>query len=110
MNPYLALPDSAFWRRSVSALAPEAVDPVVDVPFRIGREDAVATAGSCFAQHISRTLVADGFRYLVTESRPATEGARDENYGVFPARFGNISTPCANSSSCSSAPMVPSPR
>lgn len=92
MNPYLNLPASAFWRRSISALPPEEVDPVTDVPFRIARADAVATAGSCFAQHISRTLMADGFRYLVTEAGPATAGALDQNYGVFPARFANIYT------------------
>lgn len=91
-NPYVSLPDTAFWRRSVGALAAEAVDPVIGVPFRIARRDAVATAGSCFAQHISRTLVADGFRYLVTEKGPRTDGAHDENYGIFPARFANIYT------------------
>lgn len=91
-NPYAALPDSAFWRRSVSGRSARDVDPVVDVPFTIGRSDWVATAGSCFAQHISRTLVEGGFRYLVTEKAPRTDDARDENYGVFPARFANIYT------------------
>jgi hypothetical protein len=65
---------------------------VVDVPFGIAPLDAVATAGSCFAQHISRTLVREGFAYLVTESGPGTDGAINENYGIFPARFGNVYT------------------
>lgn len=91
-NPYSSLPATAFWRRSVSALSAEDLDPVTDVPFTIGRKDKVATAGSCFAQHISRTLVADGFFYYVTEKAPLTDGAIDENYGIFPARFANIYT------------------
>ena len=92
MNPYRDLPDFAFWRRAVGALAPEDVDPVVAAPFLINRTDRVATAGSCFAQHISRTLGARGFRYLVTEPGPLSADAADEGYGVFPARFANIYT------------------
>ena len=81
-HPYADLPDYAFWRRAIS----EEIDPVVEAPFRIGQTAAIATAGSCFAQHISRVLDESGYRYLVTE----TQGA---GAGVFPARFGNIYTP-----------------
>ena len=81
-HPYADLPDNAFWRRAIS----EEIDPVVEAPFRIGQTAAIATAGSCFAQHISRVLDESGYRYLVTE----TQGA---GAGVFPARFGNIYTP-----------------
>ena len=48
--------------------------------------------GSCFAQHLSRSLAAQGFRYLVTEEFAATLGTIDEGYGIFPARFGNLYT------------------
>lgn len=92
-HPYRNLPSRAFWRDAVSAMSGEAVDPVTDVPFRIALTDRVATAGSCFAQHISRTLSADGFRYHVTERAPPTANKEDiASYGVFPARFGNIYT------------------
>jgi hypothetical protein len=91
-NPYTGLPDYAFWRRAVVAPAHDDVDPVISVPFTISASDAVATAGSCFAQYISRTLAEQGFNYLVTEKSPVSEHAVDENYGVFPARFGNIYT------------------
>jgi hypothetical protein len=67
------------------AIDPNDVDPVVEARFRIGREDRVATCGSCFAQHISRTLAERGFNYLVTEP-----GETARNFGVYPARFGNI--------------------
>lgn len=87
MNPYSNLPTSSFWSRAVARLKPELVDPVTHVPFVLDQDDFIATAGSCFAQHIARTLVDSGYNYLVTEDGPA-----ELNYGVFPARFGNIYT------------------
>ena len=91
-NPYKDLPDYAFWSRSVAGRLPDDVDPVTQVPFGIAPADKVATAGSCFAQHISRALEREGLRYLVTERQPASIAAQDENFGVFTARFGNIYT------------------
>ncbi len=94
-HPYRDLPDSAFWRRSV-ALQGSAVDPLAGAAFpAIARTDKVATAGSCFAQHVARHLAAAGFRYLVTEpAHPIIdpETARAAHYGVYTARFGNIYT------------------
>ncbi|AQS63440.1 hypothetical protein AGRHK599_LOCUS4891 [Rhizobium rhizogenes] len=86
-SPYAKLPDTSFWKRSVSGLSAQDVDPLIATPFTIGTQSAVATAGSCFAQHISRTLSEKGFNYLVPETGPA-----DKNYGVYPCRFGNIYT------------------
>lgn len=91
-HPYVGLPSHQFWRNAIAEREPADIDPVIDVPFRIARVDRVATAGSCFAQHISRTLVAEGFDYLITEASPIGPAAADESYGVFPARFGNIYT------------------
>jgi hypothetical protein len=89
LNPYHGRPDYTFWRRAVAGREAKDVDPVTETPFKIAREDRIATAGSCFAQHISRTLARLGYRYLVTEAEPEGGG---ENYSVFPARFGNIYT------------------
>ena len=86
-NPYRSQPDHAFWSRAVARPAAEEVDPVVGPRFVLGRQDRIVTAGSCFAQHMSRALQAQGYRYLVTEP-----GAEDRNFGVYPARFGNIYT------------------
>ena len=91
MNPYSALPDASFWSRAV-ACGSSVVDPVVEPGFLIARQDRVASIGSCFAQHISRALEKSGFHYLVTEKSPLTEAAKNENFGVFSARFGNIYT------------------
>lgn len=93
-HPYRSLPDSAYWRRAVTAKG-AAVDPLVgDFP-RIDPTDKVATAGSCFAQHVARHLAASGFTFLVTESaHPIVpeEAARAAGYGVYSARYGNIYT------------------
>lgn len=93
-NPYHGLPDHRFWRRAIERPPMGEVDPVVRPRFRLQREDKVATAGSCFAQHISRTLVRHGFNYYVPESGGPLpdEEAQRRNYGVFSARFGNLYT------------------
>lgn len=93
-HPYLGLQDHQFWRRSVERVALPDLDPVLAAPFRIAPTDKVATAGSCFAQHIARTLVAHGFHYLVTEHAPdlPPDAQQARHYGMFSARFGNVYT------------------
>ena len=86
-HPYDGLPDAAFWDRAEAGVPRFAVDPLTDVPFCISPADAIATAGSCFAQHLSHRLAGLGFRYFVTEPGPAVS-----NYGVFSARYGNLYT------------------
>jgi hypothetical protein len=94
-HPYRNLPDKAFWRRSVAAAKPHTVDPVGAFDLRLTPETRVATAGSCFAQHIARHLRNSGFNYYVTErGHPIIpESVRGRhNYGMFSARYGNIYT------------------
>lgn len=94
-NPYASAPKVQFWKASVAAVEPDQIDPVVSPRFQISPDDKVATAGSCFAQHIARTLKLSGFNYFVSESAPAEmpdDVAHSLNYGVFSARFGNIYT------------------
>src|SRR5262249_47906630 len=69
-NPYTGLPDRQVWRQSIERIEPQAVDPVQGAPFKLDRKTKIATAGSCFAQHISRTLAARGFNYLIAEQAP----------------------------------------
>lgn len=93
--PYKKLPDSAFWSRSIAKIALEQVDPVITTPFLISRTDKVATAGSCFAQHIARYIRGSGFNYFVSEDcmRFVPDDVKSSfNYGTFSARFGNIYT------------------
>src|SRR5579875_2760435 len=91
-NPYSGRPPYAFWKEAVADCPASAFDPVVAAPFEIGRSQRVATAGSCFAQHIAKTLAKQGFNYHVTEAFDPASSVADENYGVFPARFGNVYT------------------
>jgi GSCFA family len=94
-HPYKPLPDKAFWRRSVAGVPAHDVDPVGAFALRITPETKVATAGSCFAQHIARHLRAAGFNYYVVEpGHPILprEILEKHNYGLFSARYGNIYT------------------
>lgn len=94
-HPYKSLADMAFWRRSVAAPAMAEVDPVGGFTLRITPESRVATAGSCFAQHIARHLQQAGFHYFVAEeAHPILPHAvrKAHHYGVFSARYGNIYT------------------
>ena len=69
-HPYTALPDHRHWARAVAGPAahdPALVDPVVRPAFRIARDARIATAGSCFAQHVARHLRRHGVNPFVTE-------------------------------------------
>ncbi|QGM94552.1 GSCFA domain-containing protein [Methylocystis rosea] len=95
LSPYSGLADYQFWRRAIERTPFGRVDPVVAGKFKLKKSDRVATAGSCFAQHISRTLESSGLNYYVAESAPpemAREDGVAKNYGVFSARFGNLYT------------------
>jgi len=90
-HPYKTLPAHCFWTR----VAAGDVDPVIRAKFRIGPHDKVATAGSCFAEHIARRLESSGFHHLVTETAPARIASPDVpqfGYGVYTARYGDIYT------------------
>jgi hypothetical protein len=94
-HPYKTLPDHAFWKRSVAKVEPSNVDPVGTFELRLSSETKVATAGSCFAQHIARHLRNSGYQYyVVEEGHPIIPAAIREkhHYGTFSARYGNIYT------------------
>ena len=65
-------------------------------PIPLTRSDRVATAGSCFAQHIGRYLAWRGANYMDLEPAPPVFAdiaeARRWGYGVFSCRYGNIYT------------------
>lgn len=94
-HPYAKLPTRAHWRRSISRIPYSEVDPVGTPRFTISPRDKVATAGSCFAQHIARRLHDSGFHYFVAEkAHPMFPQhlASEFTYGVYSARYGNIYT------------------
>jgi hypothetical protein len=96
VNPYKSLPTKAFWRSAVSEI------PYADLkelwsPMDITLTDRIATAGSCFAQHIGRNLAERGANFMDCEPAPAAffasgAEARRFGYGVYSCRYGNIYT------------------
>jgi len=91
--PYGALQESSIWKQAVAVLDPRSFAPLPERPFTIPRTARIATAGSCFAQHIARFLPRWGRTTLVTEPGPcdwALAERRRHGYGLFPARFGNL--------------------
>lgn len=94
-NPYAGLPDVQFWKKSFPQPDISKVDPAIKPKFTVQLGEKIATAGSCFAQHIARTLSTNGFNYFVPELAPQgldTETAYSKNYGVYSARYGNLYT------------------
>jgi hypothetical protein len=94
-HPYSNLPPERHWPRGVARVSMVDVDPVGKVPFLISPTDKVATAGSCFAQHIARHLARHGFNYYVAEpAHPIVPShlASEYGYGLFSARYGNVYT------------------
>ncbi len=94
-HPYKSLPSHTRWYRAVSTIDPNAFDPVIDFPFAIEKDDKVATAGSCFAQHIARHMRMRGFSYFVVEQGHflASDAILSEfQYSTYSARYGNVYT------------------
>ncbi len=80
------LPSEQFWGTGVAAVASASFDPVSPLPFTVAVTDPVATAGSCFAQHLGHHLRRYGYNYLQPEP-PAS--LHEPGYS---ARYGNIFT------------------
>jgi len=94
-HPYASLPPSRFWKTAVADVDPMAIDLEWKPRFPITRETGIITLGSCFAQHISKSLRLNGYKWLDSEPAPP-ELPPDEHakhgYGVFSFRTGNIYT------------------
>jgi hypothetical protein len=93
-HPYEELPDRAYWKQAVAQVPVDQIDPMGEIPFKISRTDKVATAGSCFAQHVSKRIRFIGLQFLVTETSTGNADGNAEARGVydFSARYGNIYT------------------
>ncbi|CUH51154.1 GSCFA domain-containing protein [Shimia marina] len=93
-HPYRRQPQKAYWKKTVSNRH------ALDVPDwyvkRFSLDGAkVATAGSCFAQHIGRNMREKGFGYLDAEPAPELlPKALRLSYGyeMYSARYGNVYT------------------
>lgn len=95
ITPYNNFPDSSFWRKSVSSMDYESIDPLIGFDVSISKDTKVATAGSCFAQHIARYLKLNNFNYYISEAGHTflSKDIKEKyNYGTFSARYGNLYT------------------
>jgi hypothetical protein len=92
-SPYENLPSKSFWRSGVSETHPLTIGDLYKKKFEITAADQIATAGSCFAQHVARHMRASGFQVLDVEPAPGAlsdETAKKFGYGIYSARYGNI--------------------
>jgi hypothetical protein len=94
LNPYNRLGSEAFWKRAIAEKSPLELQGIYRKKFDLG-EKRIATAGSCFAQHIGRVLRQNGFKYLDYEPAPRRLKPVDRaqfGYGIYSARYGNVYT------------------
>lgn len=92
-HPYRGRPPFTYWSSGVAGVAPGLFDPVTEAGFKVAPDDKVGTLGSCFAQHLARSIQASGYNYFVAETAPTgATAAQAESYGVFSARYGNVYT------------------
>lgn len=95
MHPYSDLPRRSFWKKFVSDQAWRDL-PLNDRPkLQLARDARLATAGSCFAQHIARYMRNAGMAPYIAEPAHALlqqYGGEVDSYLQFSARYGNIYT------------------
>ncbi|WP_370226138.1 GSCFA domain-containing protein [Pararhodobacter marinus] len=93
-HPYNDQPDSAFWRRAIGDRMPHEIGDWYTKRFSLDGK-RIATAGSCFAQHLGRQLRNAGFDYVDCELPPTglpESDYLDWGYKMYSARYGNVYT------------------
>ena len=94
-HPYIGLPARQYWRTGVAESHPFTVEDLYHKKFEIRAEDRIATAGSCFAQHVSTHMKRRGYNIIDVEPpAPGMTDATAKKYGysIYSGRFGNIYT------------------
>ena len=92
-SPYENLPAKSFWKSGVSETTPNTVEHLWPRKFTIAPGMKVATAGSCFAQHIARFLRQRGCEVIDAEPPPPgldLQTAQSFGYLLYSARYANI--------------------
>lgn len=95
MHPYNSFGQTAFWKSGVASGHWSEIDDVWSPKFGIDEKSVIITAGSCFAQHISKALIKNGYNWLDAEApeKELTEqDKRIHHCGEFSFRTGNIYT------------------
>lgn len=94
-SPYADRPARSFWRTGVADVDGPILPDLYRAKFVIDKTMPIATAGSCFAQHIGRAMRERGFNVL--DAEPAPENLDDKTaqafgYRIYSARYANIYT------------------
>ena len=94
-SPYSKLPARNFWRSGVVESHPLTIQDLYFKKFTISPTDKVATAGSCFAQHVSNFMRKSGYAVIDVEPPPPElppDVAKSFGYNIYSAHYGNIYT------------------
>lgn len=92
-NPYEDQPPRAFWRRAVSDVTAETISDIYKPRYAISKTDAIAAAGSCFAQHIGKQFKDRGYNFMDKEPPPGLlprEAWHQFGFDLYSARYGNV--------------------
>lgn len=95
MSPYKDRPPRAFWRTGVSEQPSLKIANLYRKRFSLSPSMKIATAGSCFAQHIAKRLRSVGYSVIDREPTPPMlpeAFAPSFGYGLYSARYGNVYT------------------
>jgi len=85
MNPYSNTKPYQRWSSAVGDRYFTEIDWTLEKRFEISKVDKTISLGSCFAQHIARSLLQNGYNYLF-----ASESAAQAETRTFSARYGNV--------------------
>jgi hypothetical protein len=94
-SPYQDRPSTSFWKSAVASSNDLVPEGLYRRKWAISPSDRIATAGSCFAQHIGRHLKRNGFKVIDMEPPPVglpQEEQQRFGYATYSARYGNIYT------------------
>jgi hypothetical protein len=94
-SPYDTLSPEKFWKSGAADTDPLTVAGLYTKKFPIAPQDRIATAGSCFAQHITRQFRDHKFTVMDLESPPhfmPDDLQRAYGFSLYSARYGNIYT------------------
>jgi hypothetical protein len=94
-NPYESMPNDSFWKLAVASRNVLELSELWNNKIGLVPADKIITAGSCFAQHISKALKAAKYNWKDYEPAPEIflpDQARMLGYGVYSFRTGNIYT------------------
>jgi hypothetical protein len=94
-NPYSDLPTEAFWRQAVTETSPFTPEELYTPKWILSANTKIATAGSCFAQHITTHPRQERFNVLDLERPPCSLAEADHQrfgFSLFSCRYGNIYT------------------